>query len=141
MRQQFGKALAVVSLSVVLFVGSAYGQYVQRIVKMRTSFDFTAGGKDFPAGDYSIVCRSPNRLDLRDSQGHTVASLITHSVESREVSGATKLEFSVTANGDHALQQIWVANDRIGYELPVAKEKTLVAKEPASVHDSGAGNK
>ena len=83
-----------------------------------------------------------NRLDLRDSRSRVVVSLITHSVESRESNAATKLGFS-TADGGHALTQIWAANDRFGYELAAPRMKTLVAKRTArgSAHASGAENK
>ena len=71
-----------------------------------------------------------------------MVSLITHSVESRESNAATKLGFS-TADGGHALTQIWAANDRFGYELAAPRMKTLVAKRTArgSAHASGAENK
>jgi len=141
MNNQIARTLTLASLA-VLFLSPAYGQYVQRIITVTTPFEFTVDGKSFPAGQYSIVCLAPNRLDLRDSRSRVVVSLITHSVESRESIAATKLGFS-TADGGHALTQIWAANDRFGYELAAPRMKTSVAKRTArgSAHASGAENK
>jgi hypothetical protein len=141
MKTLIAKTLTVVSLAVLLLAGSAYGQYVQHIIKVKAPFDFTVSGRSFAAGEYSIVCFAPNRIDLRDAQQRVIASLITYSVDSQASSPTTELEFS-TANGGHVLTRIWVANDRVSYALPVTKVKTLVAKGASqSVHTSGAGNK
>jgi hypothetical protein len=93
MNNQIARTLTVVSLAVLL-LSPACGQYVQRIIKVTTPFEFTVDGKSFPAGECSIVCLAPNRLDLRDSQSRVIVSPITHSVESRESNAATKLGFS-----------------------------------------------
>jgi hypothetical protein len=141
MNNRIARPLTLVSLAVLLFVGSAYGQYVQRVIKLTAPFEFTVDDKSFPPGQYSIVCLTPNRLDLRDSQNRVVALLITHSVQSRENVAATKLEFS-TADGRYTLTQVWVANHRIGYELALPKVRALVAKGTVgSDHSNGAGNK
>jgi hypothetical protein len=136
------RTFTVVSLAVLLLAGAAYGQYVQHIVKLSVPFEFTVNDENFPAGEYSIVCVAPNRLDLRDARNHVVAQLLTHSVESRTSNPTTRLDFS-TAEGGHALSQIWLANDRIGYELPAIQKRTMLvqATPQQSGRGSGAGNK
>ncbi|MGA8866945.1 MAG: hypothetical protein WB510_08250 [Candidatus Sulfotelmatobacter sp.] len=142
MKNPIARSMTVVSLAVLLLAGQSYGQYVQRIIKVNAPFEFTVNNRSFPAGEYSIVCLAPNRLDLRDARNWAIASLITHSAESRQPRAATKLEFS-TADGSYALTRIWVANDRFGYELPTPRANAIVARGSTlgSVHTSGAGNK
>jgi hypothetical protein len=141
MNNQIARTLTLAALAVWL-LSPAYGQYVQRIIQLTIPFKFTVNGKSFPAGPYSIVCFAPNRLDLRDSRSRVLVSLMTRSVESRERNAATKLGFS-TADGGHALAQIWVANDRFGYELAAPGMKTRVTKRTArgSAQASGEENK
>jgi hypothetical protein len=129
MNKQIARTLTLAALAVWL-LSPAYGQYVQRIIKVTTPFAFTVNGKSFPAGPYSMVCLAPNRLELRDARSRVLVSLVTRSVEARERNAATKLEFS-TADGGHALTKIWAANDRFGYELaaPRITMKTLVTPE------------
>ncbi len=142
MNKLIARTMTVVSLAVLLLAGQAYGQYVQRTIKVHTPFEFTASGKNFSAGEYSIVFFAPNRISLRDSRDRTIASFLTRPVEALENSSATTVDFSTTGGG-HDLTRIWVENERIGYELGATKREALVAKGffPGSTHASGAGNK
>jgi len=141
MNNQIARTLTLAALALWL-LSPAYGQYVQRIIKVTAPFEFTVNGRSFPAGPYSIVCLAPNRLDLRDSRSRVLVSLMTRALESRERNPATKLGFS-TVDGGHALTEIWPANDRFGYELAAPRRKTLVARRTArgSAQASGDENK
>jgi hypothetical protein len=142
MQRLIARTLTIVSLAVMLLAGEAYGQYVQHIVKLNAPFEFNVNNKTFAAGEYSIVWFAPRRLELRDSRGRVLTSLIAHPVEARRNSTATRLDFS-TADGAPALRQIWFAETRVGYELFPAKLQTSIAnKSPqSSAHAGGAGNK
>jgi hypothetical protein len=119
--------MASLVFSVLLFAGAAAGQNEQRVIHVKVPFEFTIGDRAFPAGDYSLLRAAPDRLDLRDSDAHVLTSMITHSVQSLDKSAATKLEFSTLAGG-HALTQVWVENETIGYELAAPKDGSVVAK-------------
>lgn len=142
MKKLMARNFTVVSIAVLLLAGAAFAQYVQHIVKISVPFDFTVNGENFRAGEYSIVCVAPNRLDLRDARSHVVATLLSHSVESRASSPTTRLDFS-TESGGHALTQVWLANERIGYGLPAIQKRTMMvrATPQESGRGSGAGNK
>lgn len=117
---------------VVLFVtGITHAQYVPRIAEVKVPFDFTVGEKTFPAGEYSLVRLGPGRLELRDAYRQPLASLITYSVQSLEKSSSTKLRFS-TADGGHALIQVWFEGELVGDELLAPKHRTALAKRNSS---------
>ena len=142
MKNLIARILTPLSLATLWLAGAAHAQYVQRTIKVNVPFEFTIGDKGFRAGDYFFVTTNPNQLSLHDSQGHVVASLLTHSVESLEASPSTKLRFS-TLDGGHALRQIWIVNQRVGFELAPTKPAALLAKQRshAPAESTGAGNK
>ena len=107
-------------------------------------FEFTAGDKTFPAGDYSIVSTAPDRLSVRDSRGHVLASLVAHSAGwPNDYSRPPRLTF-YSVGGAHALTQVWMESS-IGYELAPPQPVPVVAKRrssapppsPPSVHPAG----
>ena len=136
------RILSVLLPTVLLLAGMARAQYAQRTLKAMVPFEFTAGDKIFPAGSYSIVSTAPDRLDVRDSGNHFVASLITHSVEALNDDGRPRLVFSVVGSG-YALTQVWMESSRLGYELAQPKPASVVAKRrsPEPAQPTGAGNK
>lgn len=141
MKKFMVQALASLSLAVALLGGSARAQYEMRMFKVMLPFTFDVDGKTFPAGEYIIVRIAPDRLQLRDSQGLTVALILTHSVQAASAPSTPKLEFT-TVNGDYALTQVWLENQRIGYELASPKRATVIAKNhpQASKPVAGSGN-
>jgi hypothetical protein len=131
----------MLSLAVLWLVGVVEAQLAAHYVKVSIPFNFTVGDKSFPGGEYSLAC-TPGLVDLRDAQAHVVASIITHSVESLEGPAAPKLVFT-TDEGGHALKQVWMENDRYGYELAPSKAATAMARQRSRppVQLSGGGNK
>ena len=125
------RILTSLSLAVLLLTGITQAQYVSRIVEVKVPFDFTVGEKTFPAGEYSFVRLGRGRLELRDANRQPLASLITNSVQSLERSRSTKLRFS-TADGGHALIQVWFEGELIGDELLVPRHRTAMAKRDSS---------
>lgn len=128
MKALITRILTPLSLTVLLLAGVAAAQYEQRTFKVTTPFEFSVNDKVFHAGDYTVVRTTPSRLELRDSQGRVLAQVITHSVESRTAPRFSKLAFS-TADGGHALIQVWLENERIGYELAPPKTATMAARQ------------
>jgi hypothetical protein len=139
MKRLTSRMLTLLLIAVLLLGGIARAQYVTHIVQVKVPFEFTVNEKVFPAGEYSIVRTAPSRLDLRDVRGYVLLSLITHSVQSREQSASTKLQFS-TEGGGHALTQVWIKGDRIGNELAAPKKATVLAnRNPRQPVEAGSG--
>ena len=131
--------LSLVVLSMVWSVAPALAQYEPHIAHVSVPFEFTAGSKAFPAGEYTIMRTAPDRLELRDSRGRVLATLITHTVQSQGGPSHTRLEFS-TANGGHALRRVWMDGDVIGNEFAPEKPAAVMAGKRGDLANAG-GNK
>jgi hypothetical protein len=140
MNNLISRMQTALSFAVLLLAGQAYAQFAPRVVQVKIPFDFTVGEKEFPAGEYILVSMAQHRVDLRDSHHHVLASLITHSVQSLDESGSTKLQFS-TMGGRHALRQVWIKGDLIGDELEVPKRHINMVRsdvhKPAEIASGG----
>jgi hypothetical protein len=143
MKNLTARILTVLLPSVLLLAGTAHSQYKPRTVIVTVPFEFTAGDKTFPAGDYSIMSTAPDRLSVRDSRGHVLASLVAHSAGwPNDNSNPPRLRF-YSVGSAHALTQVWMDNS-VGYELGSQQTVPAVAKRrsPAlPAQSTGAGNK
>jgi len=127
--------------AVLCFAGAMQAQYVPHYVRVNVPFEFTVGNKLLPAGDYKFVC-TPSQVELRDADGRVVASAVHHSVQSQDAPVRAKLVFA-TEGGGHALRQVWVGNNKYGYELPLSSPAVAMAKRRSNppVQLAGSGNK
>ncbi|HEY7616103.1 MAG TPA: hypothetical protein VH744_04810, partial [Terriglobales bacterium] len=115
--RQIGRFLTLLALYVLLFAGTlAYGQFTSRVIRVDIPFDFTIEQTDFPAGQYSFLINGPNSLLLRDSNGRSLITVGTRSVQANSVPRVPKLSFKVEGSR-HLLSQIWRDDSAIGYEL------------------------
>lgn len=101
-------------------------------VKANIPFDFDAGSKHFPAGEYTVSAINPlGGLAIvgRDSESALVNS---RRAQSSSPSASTKLIFH-QYGGSYFLYQIWVEGENSGRELPKTKlEKELASNATAS---------
>jgi hypothetical protein len=143
MQNLTARILTVLLPSVLLLAGTAQAQYEPHTLLVTVPFEFIAGDKTFPAGDYAIVSTAPDRLSVRDSRGHVLASLVAHSAGwPNDTSKPPRLAF-YSVGGAHALTQVWMEG-RVGYELASQQTVLAVAKRrsPArpAAQSTGAGN-
>jgi hypothetical protein len=93
-------------------------------------FDFIAGGKTLPAGDYTV---EPNRRDslnvwlLQSRDGHVNALFTTGSVRASETQEKTKFVFHKYGD-QYFLSQIWTIGGNSGRELTMPRLEREVAK-------------
>ena len=99
-------------------------------IKANVPFDFVAGGKMLPAGEYQIQTEQANVLSIRSMDFKSNANLSAHSAQDTQMSGVAALRFN--HYGDrYFLSQIWTGSDR-GQELPKSRaEKEQIAAVPA----------
>ena len=65
-------------------LGSAlHAQRTERIIKANIPFDFVVGHEIFPAGQYKVALVGPVLLELRDSRGRALTSVLTESCKRR----------------------------------------------------------
>lgn len=146
MKNLTARILTILLPAVLLLGGTAQAQYEPHTLLVTVPFEFTAGDKTFPAGDYSIVSTAPDRLSLRDSRGHVLASLVAHSTGwPNDYSRPPRLTF-YSVGGTHALTHVWMAGS-VGYELAsqqpvpaVAKRRPSARPAQSPVQSTRAGN-
>lgn len=123
----FGRVLTLVLSFVVYFGTASSAQVSTRVIKVRIPFEFNVGDKSFPAGDYSVCQPMQHFLELRDSRGQTVASVVTHGVDARQASATPKLRFQLD-DGQYTLSEVWRPYDGTGEQLSVKKTAVMLAK-------------
>jgi hypothetical protein len=118
--------LASICWGIVLAMVPAYAQ--SGAVQVKVPFDFTIGGKTFPAGDYRINSEL-HQLRIQDSQGRNVALALTN-----DASGAPRDNASVVFNCyDHRcfLSEVWSPAQDSGAEVYKSKAEADLQKELA----------
>lgn len=138
MKRLVASSVSAMLLTVLLFAG-VHAQTADHIIKVKIPFAFEVGDKTFPAGAYSFLQSAPYLICLRDSQGQTLANLITASVERADTSGPAKLEFY--GDGErYVLARVWRDHDSLGQQIPVSNRSTYLAKRSTSVQVAAEGS-
>lgn len=139
MNNRVGRVLVSLLLG-VLTLGSAQAQYVERTIKANIPFDFVVGSEIFPAGHYALVLTGPVLLELRDSQGRTLASVLTNSVQASGQRAHPRLRFE-SEGGQHVLTQVWQEGEPVGQQILRSKSGSFsVQKHSGRVQTAEVGN-
>jgi hypothetical protein len=123
--------IAQTLISLLLGVGTlgptVHAQSTERTIKATIPFEFSVGDKIFPAGNYWLVSTPPAFLQLRDDAGHSLATVLTNSVQSLNATATPKLQF-LSEGGHFRLAQVWQGSYPRGQQLQSRKASTKVAK-------------
>lgn len=116
---------ALVALA-VLFMATAANAQTTR-VKATVPFNFVAGDRAYPAGDYlfdndGTILKVTNTEDAASSE-----MLLSRPCEKSAPASKTVVVFH-RMGGDYFLQQIWIAGDTRGRELPTSKSEIRLAQ-------------
>jgi hypothetical protein len=115
-------------LAVVCFAGTTYAQSSPKVITAHIPFEFNVGGQTFPAGDYSVTQPLQNVLALRDGRGRTIASVLSHEVESSTGPRSTQLRFN-HSDGQYTLAEVWQQDGTTtGQQLLQSKSRAKVAQ-------------
>lgn len=117
MKSRMISMVAVAMFVTTLAVASVRAQ-TAREVAVAIPFDFCAGGKTLPAGDYYVRFNLDGAPVMRIESRSSSASihLLTHSVQSNRIQDGSKLVF--TKYGEQLfLSQAWSAGRSTGEEL------------------------
>jgi hypothetical protein len=118
---------ALLALTVLLLATAAHAQ--QTNVKADVPFDFVAGDRAYPAGEYTVKSISDSGIAIRidNSQEAARGLLLSSACRSLQPATGTKLVFQRL--GDHYfLYQIWTEGNAAGREFPMSKAQVQVAK-------------
>jgi hypothetical protein len=140
MKNMVARVFTSLLLGVLMLGSAAQAQQSQRVIKANIPFDFVVGDRIFPAGRYSLVRIGPSLLELRDSDGHVLANVLTQSVLTLSTPASPKLRFDAEG-GRHVLTQVWQENESIGQQIPQSKSVTrAVRKRSGHVQTAEVGN-
>jgi hypothetical protein len=110
------------ALAVLLMATAAHAQ--QTKVTATVPFNFIAGDRVYPAGNYSI---SSNGSLLKITNDEKSELMLSHACESLSVPEDTKLVFD-SMGGNYFLRRIWVAGNSFGRELPRSHTEARLAQ-------------
>lgn len=140
MKNRVGRIVTSLLLGILVLGSTVHAQPNERIIKANIPFDFVVGSETFPAGRYSVALIGPVFLELRDSEGHTLTSVLTHSVQASTEPARPKLRFD-SQGGLHVLTQVWQEGDDIGQQILQSKSAVrAVQKRSGHVQTAEASN-
>ena len=132
MKSRVTRVFASLLLSVLMLGSVLCAQRTERIIKANIPFDFVVGHEIFPAGQYKVALVGPVLLELRDSRGRALTSVLTESVQAPATPGHPKLRFE--KDGDqNVLTQVWQEGDETGQQVLRSKSATVAVRR-ASGH-------
>jgi hypothetical protein len=116
--------LATLSLAATSLVAQS-----KPVIRVNVPFNFMAGAKTLPAGEYQIQTERPNVVLIQSRDSKSSTNLVAHSAQNTEINGVAVLRFN--RYGDrYFLSQIWTGSD-LGQELPKSRaEKEQIAAVP-----------
>ncbi len=101
-------------------------------------FDFHAGDRLLPAGDYVIHGQGPVVLLRGADNGKPAFALMTISAESRDASGHARLDFNRYGD-EYYLTAVWDSSSQAGRQIPpTARQKELAKRGNVPVRDTVA---
>ena len=135
MKKQIITLMVVAMFATTLTVMCANAQNAGNIA-VTIPFEFSAGGKTMPAGDYYVWRSFDNArvvMRIESKDGSTNIYLPNHVAQSTEVQTESKLVFTRYGK-DLFLSQVWAAGRSTGAELNQANRERLLQREAASAH-------
>ena len=127
MKRQALTATTMLGLLLTLAVASVNAQST-RTIQATIPFDFTAGGSNLQAGEYSVRFTSANALLLRSADGKTRVIIRAQRAVAGDSAKPERLVFN--RYGDqYFLAQIWMTKAGSGRELDPTSVERRVAKE------------
>src|SRR5882724_1802962 len=125
MSKKISWMVVAISLCAVLAGSSVYAQS-STVLKMDVPFEFRVGGQSLPAGEYTVVPKSPTIVVIQSKDGRRSAVAQSNAVQSNHSSADGKLIFN--RYGEYRfLSQIWTPGEDVGRELPKSKVEQEVA--------------
>lgn len=116
---------ALVALAVLFLATAAHAQTSR--VKATVPFNFVAGDRAYPAGDYLFANNGPILKVSSTENASSSEMLQSLACEKSAPSEKTVVVFQ-RMGGEYFLQQIWIAGDTRGRELPPSKSERHLAQ-------------
>ena len=123
-RATFG-ILATLSLAATSLLAQS-----KPLIKVNVPFNFVAGAKTLPAGEYQVNTDRPNMVLIQSKDSTSNMNLlIAHSAQNTQMNGVAALKFNRYGER-YFLSEIWTGSD-VGRQLPKSRaEKEQIAAVP-----------
>lgn len=117
---------ALFATSLMLLLAAAAQAKTYDTVTIDVPFKFSVGERTFPPGHYQLIIRGNGLLALRDAHEHTIASLVTRTVDIGEPAADTQLIFRLKKNHafltqvlmEHRSQALEVVGEELAMRQP-----------------------
>jgi hypothetical protein len=129
--KRFLDAIMVALLLAVVLVPTAAQARTYDVINVDVPFKFSIGNRTFRPGHYQFIFVGVGLLALRDAKAHTVASLITRSVETGAPSPESKLVFKKDGKHGKRSQLDRICIERRSQVLEVLGEEPVIPHAPA----------
>jgi hypothetical protein len=130
MKKRSGTLLGILGCLVLVALPTVYGQSEERVIAS-IPFEFTAGNRTLPAGDYTInrAENTPGMMLLRSEDSHSAVFFAVENTYSLQIAKQTELVFNKVGDR-YFLSQIWVAGEDLGRELPKSRAERELERNP-----------
>jgi hypothetical protein len=122
------KTLSAIGLCLLSGLAAASAYAAPGGMTAKIPFEFTAGAKTLPAGEYRIVA-TPHRVDIQDAKGNKLAVLLANEISDRSPDAAPQLIFHCYRQ-QCFLSEVWSPDYERGNLLTSHSEQVMQKKEP-----------
>ena len=134
--KSFLHSTLLATLLAALLLPAAAQVRTYNVLTADVPFKFNVGNRTFRPGHYQFIFVGASLLALRDAKAHTVASLITRSIETTGPSPATKLVFDMRKKHARLAQSYIESRSQVlevlGEQLAMPSSPALVPPVPAA---------
>ncbi len=118
------RSILTVLVALLTMATAAQAQHTK--VSANIPFNFVVGDRAYPAGEYSFT-NSGVVLQITNAEHTGMGLLLSQACQSARPSETTKLVFQ-KMGAYYFLQQIWVAGNSSGRELPTSRTEVRLAQ-------------
>jgi len=130
-----GMAMLVLVASVTFVTATAANAQTRSRLHANVPFEFTVGGKNLPAGQYTITGLFNSGETVVVSNGDESAVRLTNGMISSETQSKSKLVFHRYGER-YFLSEVWTAGENTGRRLLSSKAEDAVRRELTAVYRS-----
>ena len=123
------KALRSSLIALALAAVASTAQAQQTKMKVDVPFDFSAGDRSYPAGEYTLSSMSNNNAIIRigGNPETSDAYIPSNTCSVSRPSSQTKLVFH-RVGPNYFLYQVWIAGNSEGRQFPLSRTETQLAE-------------
>ena len=125
MKRNIARTLLIISWCAVLAGTNTYAQSSTKL-KASIPFDFRVGSQSLPAGEYTVIPKSPTTVAIQSKDGQQSALAHTTNVDVGQNQVDGKLIFN-RYGAYQFLSQIWTPGEDVGRKLIQSKIEQEVA--------------